>query len=137
MTTAARRGMTELDPSATVSSYSLRSRRIEVWQAASTDGVWLYHREEDTGTTWTVLHLPTGRVLPGEVSLPMARRGTADGWTLAELDRRESPAAPRVECSFVSMAIGVRQPCVDAVVPGSDRCRRHFTPGSVLTMRPS
>lgn len=57
---------------------SIRTGRMETWAVRSTDGVWTYERDEDTGTLWAVTHVPTGRwtYYP---SLPKARKDTADG----------------------------------------------------------
>lgn len=54
--------------------------RVETWEARSRDGVWIYRREEDTGTTWAVQYVPSGQVLYcAATNLGDARAATADG----------------------------------------------------------
>lgn len=53
-----------------------QTRRVEIWSARSTDGLWTYEREESPGTPWVVTHVPTG-ALDMFASLPKARRFTA------------------------------------------------------------
>ena len=75
----------DLTPVTVTRHRNLRNGRQEIWEAVSTDGVWAYRRTEEAGTPWEVQHVPTGRwLLYG--SLPKARRATADGSALAELD---------------------------------------------------
>lgn len=79
--------MTALDPTKTI-RYRGRTGRPEIREAVSADGVWTYIRLEERGTPWDVEHNPTGRVLRyAATSLPSARRSTADGSILADLDR--------------------------------------------------
>lgn len=83
----AARSMSEV--TVTERTLNARTRSMEIWEAVSADGVWLYLRTEEAGTPWTVTHVPTGRwTLYG--SLPKARRATADGSALAWLDREET-----------------------------------------------
>lgn len=63
---------------------NLRSGRTEIWEAVSTDGVWGYRREEDSSTSWTVIHIPTDRWC-SYTSLPKARAATASGAALSYL----------------------------------------------------
>jgi hypothetical protein len=80
--------MTLLDPTKTVRRANRRGQ-LQVWEATSADGKWLYLRGDETGTPWHLEHLPTGRVvLFAAATLTGARRCTASGWALAELDRR-------------------------------------------------
>lgn len=89
-------GHTDIDPDSIRTWTNARTGRPEIRTCTSTDGQWCYTRVEDRGTTWDVLHVPTGRVLSYEPSLPLARSGTASGWILAELDRRQPLAAAAV-----------------------------------------
>ncbi len=70
--------MTKLDPTKTLRYRNLRSGRPEIWEATSADGQWCYAREEEPGTPWHVLHIPSGEVrftyLP---TLGYARKVTA------------------------------------------------------------
>ncbi len=86
-----RTGLTSINP-ATIQTWNAR-RGPEIRYCESTDGAWSYTRIEDGSTTWVVRHLPSGRALDFEPSLPVARQGTASGWTLAELDRQDARVA--------------------------------------------
>jgi hypothetical protein len=97
--------MTPLDPARTRHAQWFRrdGRTVrQLAEAASADGVWLYHREDDGGTTWTVVHVPSGRACPLEPSLRQARIGTATGWTLRELDRLDAQRAKWAELAGAS-----------------------------------
>ena len=83
----ARHPMTALSPSATRKVRDRSTGRLTTFLAESADGVWTYIREDDAQTTWTVRHNPTNRTLEREPNLAVARRGTASGYTLNELDR--------------------------------------------------
>lgn len=61
--------------------------RLEVWSAASRDGVWKYERMETHGTPWTVVHVPTGLDGAWYGKLDDARAATADGTALAYVER--------------------------------------------------
>jgi hypothetical protein len=81
--------MTLIDTSRTERRGNRRGTR-EIFEAWSADGVWHYHRGEETGTSWHLTHLPTGRQLDYVAStLTSARKATASGWAIAELDRRD------------------------------------------------
>lgn len=68
---------------------SFRSGRLEAWEAVSRDGVWRYDRLEGVpGTPWLVVHLPTGTEGNWHGTLTAARRATADGSALADIERR-------------------------------------------------
>jgi len=96
---APRVGLTDIDQTTIMTLIDLRKQREEIASCRSADGVWLYFRAENAGSTWTVRHTPTGRELRGEVSLPKARAFTASG-ALAELDRQQAlDALPR--CTWV------------------------------------
>lgn len=77
---------TPLDAARTEHVTNRRTQRAEIWRAYSADGTWIYQHEEDTGSSWSVLHIPTGRAWHGETSLIAARRGTASGWILHRLN---------------------------------------------------
>ncbi len=86
-------GLTDLDPATLRYLPHFRSGRMEIVSVRSADGVWLYERQEDVGTSWIVTHIPTGRSLDFEPSLRLARIGTLTGWTLRQLDRQSAPIA--------------------------------------------
>jgi hypothetical protein len=86
--TRTRRPRRELTPADVTARFpAFRSGRVEAWAAASRDGVWKYERIEDTGTLWTVIHVPTG--IEGDYygTLTAAREATADGSALAYIER--------------------------------------------------
>lgn len=62
---------------------SIRTGRLEAWEAVSVDGDYTYVRIEDTGTPWAVEHVPTRTDCGLWPSLPKARRATAGGSALA------------------------------------------------------
>lgn len=66
--------MIPLDPGKTRKYQSLRTGRMEVWEASSADGKWSFRRLEDTGTPWEVTHedFPGWSMLAG--SLAKARK---------------------------------------------------------------
>lgn len=82
-----------------------RSGRLEAWAARTTDGVWLFEREETAGTPWTLVHVPTRDAYP---TLPIladaglygtladAAAAAGDGRALAELARRAADYADLV-----------------------------------------
>lgn len=45
-----------IDAAKTVRYQSLRTGRMEAWEATSKDGLWSFRRLEDTGTPWEVTH---------------------------------------------------------------------------------
>lgn len=65
--------MIPLDASKTVRYQSLRTGKMEVWEAYSKDGKWSFRRLEITGTPWEVTHedFPGWSMLAG--SLKRAR----------------------------------------------------------------
>lgn len=77
---------------------SPRTGRMEIWGARSEDGTYAYQRIEDTGTDWTVEHVPTATDCGLWSSLPNARRATASGEALAAVKHpvatRHSPGQP-------------------------------------------
>ena len=81
-----RRVLTPADVTARFPSFS--GRRLENWSAESRDGVWKYERIEDTGTLWTVLHVPTGTEGAYYGTLTAARAATANGSALADINLR-------------------------------------------------
>lgn len=114
-----RSGYTPISPSSIVTWHDVRTGHAEIRACRSLDGVWLYARHEDTGTTWTVTHLPTGRTLDlAATSLPQARRDTFDGTTLRLLDTVPAPS-----CGWVS-PWGTGSRCSDPAV-ADERCDRH------------
>lgn len=116
-------GLTDLDP-ATVRYWTVAGTdRREIWLARSADGIWEYERHNDTGTSWTVTHLPTKRVWPGEASLLTARAGTYWGWILIRLDARSAPAA-RTYCTSRGQWTGA--PCSEPAAAGHTTCTRHL-----------
>lgn len=82
--------MVKLDRAKTVRARNMRSGRLEIWEAASDDGIWEMRRLEDEGTTWELCHAPTGRYLGSLGSLKKARVAAASSWIMALLDRREA-----------------------------------------------
>lgn len=60
-------------------------------QDGQSDGQWEYERQDDTGSTWTVTHVPTGRHTDFWPSLTYCREMTASG---AALDILNSSSAP-------------------------------------------
>lgn len=55
-----------------------RTRR-ECWEATSVDGVWVFEREESSGTPWMLYHYPTRTLVSVHGSLRKARRFVASG----------------------------------------------------------
>lgn len=72
---------TALDTTLTTRHPNMRTGRLEVWEATSSNGDWTYLREEDAGTHWDIRHNPTGRIREfAATTLTKARRLTeADG----------------------------------------------------------
>lgn len=126
--TAPRARHTDIDPDTIRTWRNLRTGYAEVRLCASTDGAWVYERLDDRGTTWRVLHVPTGRVTTCEVSLIAARSGTWSGWTLREMDRAAT-AATRPRCGWRS-PWGTGSVCSDTAGPDG-RCDRHPLPATV------
>lgn len=73
--------MTRLDATSAQRLQNVRSGRMEIWLVASADGQWEYERTDDSGTTWTVTHVPTKAISIGWPSLAAARRYTAEETT--------------------------------------------------------
>lgn len=98
--------------------------RRELWGATSADGTWRYRRQENTGTDWTITHVPTGRTHEHYSSLRQARLCTASGYTLRCLDnpivQTESPT-----CEYVSPWTGRRTGCLYTPESGTTLCSAH------------
>jgi hypothetical protein len=80
-----RRILTPVDITARFPSF--RSGRLENWSAKSRDGVWKYERIEDTGTPWSVVHVPSGIEGHWHGTLTAAREATANGSALEYVER--------------------------------------------------
>lgn len=61
---------------------SIRSGRVEDWQAVSCDGLWRYDRLEVTSTPWMAVYLPSATEGDWYSTLTAARAATADGSAL-------------------------------------------------------
>jgi hypothetical protein len=91
MATATRKPRRNLTPATVTKKFpAFRSGRIEAWAAVSDDGVWKYERIEDTGTLWSVIHVPTGIEADCCGTLTAAREMTANGTALASVERQEA-----------------------------------------------
>lgn len=64
-----------------------RPDRLEIWQAVSADGLWLYDRTETESTPWVTTYQPTGQDTYFG-NLPEARRWTATPLALQQLRAR-------------------------------------------------
>lgn len=90
--------------------------RTEITGATSTDGQWEFHRFEDTGSTWTLRHLPTAFAPPFEAwgRLDDARASVVDGYVwyalwrdaLTQLATREYPGPPGDDITGHDLARG-------------------------------
>jgi hypothetical protein len=86
-----RRPPRTLTPATVTRRYpAFRSSRLENWEAASDDGLWLYKRLEMSGTPWSVIHVPTGIEGRWCGTLDDAREATADGSALADVERLQA-----------------------------------------------
>lgn len=65
--------------------------RPECWGARTADGIWVFDREDEPGTPWTVTHLPTRTVVCTYLgSLRQCRRYVAAGWAETDLGRLQA-----------------------------------------------
>jgi len=91
---------------------SFRTGRTEAWAAVSKDGEYAFTRVEDTGTPWTVEHLPTGTDCGLFSSLPKARRATADGSALASAERPLPPELAALRADLIASGWTADSPAV-------------------------
>jgi hypothetical protein len=74
-----------LNKASIVRRQKVGSRQTEIVMARTADGVWDILREEDDQTTWTVVHLPSGRHCPCYPNLRKARIAIASGQALVDV----------------------------------------------------
>jgi hypothetical protein len=66
------------------------TERAECWEAVTTDGLWIFEREESPGTPWIVRHKPTGEFVDLRSTLRDCRWYVAAGHAQAMLERLQA-----------------------------------------------